>query len=208
MSITEVQQLIRRLLPTLATNTALANKEHMDGTCSNGAFNVVLNREQSAHALCQSGIIQHVDALLQAFGPVMIDVKTGLRDAPTSDAQEAHDALEALYTARGFHKTGMDSWSHPDARDPAFPALFIDNTSMLLSPLKAWVLGTYFTHVDPKPGADFPPSVEIKGKPVDLSVESLTLGVARGHLEMDSSTGNDPNLNAIYTTYRLVSHPN
>lgn len=206
-TIQALQSYMLLLLPTLASNTGLAYKEYMAGERSHGSLNTIMARERNAQHLARATTLNDPLSTLQAFAPVMIDAETGLIDVPEAEAQAAFDALEALYAEKGFKRTILGFWSHPEARLESFPPLHIDTTSGLVSELAQYPVGTSFTHVQPKKKwDDFQESVEINGQQAVPSLEAFKAGLSRGLFELDSDSGNDPELHAYYTTYRLVSH--
>lgn len=114
--------------------------------------------------------------------------------------------------------SGCDRWllqystaGYDNAREAAkvinsiFPdvkQIDINSLPLPMPPFPPFPVDTEITLVEPKDKE--PPYVEVNHKVQDITETQIRIAVLKNFLELDSGSGNDPELSAIYTHYRVL----
>lgn len=202
--IINIQGHIKALLPLLDKNQGLACQEYISGSLAKGAFDVVVTRNSTAHVLANADNINCPLALLKAFSPCLIDVRCYAKEYTSTKVQQVYKDLLELYLEFGFSETDKFFDIPTPNLSLNIQPLYIEQTPEYLEPVTSLPKGTLVTLVTPKKYADFGSAVEINCKEVDIPPSVVKASIKAGVLEMDSTSGNDPELYAIYDTFRVV----
>ncbi|MGD1524183.1 hypothetical protein [Vibrio owensii] len=198
-SINEIQACIKYFLGALDSNLSAANEEYLNGSISKGAYETVLIRNSDAHLLASSDKINCPIALLGAFSLTTLDLKTHFKDVEPSEMDKSKLVeLRKLFIDNGFNRS-CPIFNVPVLDDGISAGkLFKEAERDFLKPIDALPTGTLLTLVTLKRGSSV---VEISGEAVGILPDAVKEALRSGMLELDSSSGNNPDLSARYDTY-------
>lgn len=213
MNLQNLRSSLEKIMPILDANLSAAHNEYMDCKISAGAYRVVRQRHENALVVLSDNSI-HPEVAYKACAALAIDLGSGVKDMPNKEA--AKTAVEdwwQCYRDAGFSEIH---------RFFDIPALPDDAPSTLPSPdeVKAALIGhiprgACITHITPLWGGVLEPgerAIEVfkhghlgdKALTIEVTPQRLYDLIRSGLVELESTSGNDPELSCRYDHYRVV----